>query len=109
MKRFNPNIIYVIFFPNFRPITLWKPIVEDPFSLTVLNSLVFPSLTCCLVFLLAFLPVLKCRRLSADVAVAMRSSGGRGARGPDCELTVILLLVADDGRGLPPPDDGEDE
>ncbi|KAK9696785.1 hypothetical protein QE152_g31355 [Popillia japonica] len=41
-------------------------------------------------------PVLKLRRLRAEVAVAMRSSGGRGERGPDCELTVILE------RGLGP-------
>lgn len=66
-------------------------------------------LTCCLVVLLAFLPVLKCKRLNADVAVAMRSSGGRGVRGPDCELTVILPLVLPlIGRGLLPPD-GEEE
>lgn len=45
------------------------------------------------VFLVAQRPVLKLRRRRAEVAVAMRSSGGRGDRGPDCELTVIL------GRG----------
>lgn len=51
--------------------------------------------TCCLLaFLVVSRPVLKCNRLSADVAVLMRSSGGRGDLGPDCELTVIL------GRGL---------
>lgn len=40
-------------------------------------------------------PVLKWRRLRADVAVVIRSSGGRDERGPDCEFTVIL-----EGRGL---------
>lgn len=54
--------------------------------------------TCCGLepVLVAFLPDLKWRRRSAEAAVAMRSSGGRGdfGGGPDCELTVIL------GRGL---------
>lgn len=64
---------------------------------------------CCFVaFLLAVLPVLKCSRRRAEVAVAIRSSGGRGARGPDCELTVILVLPGD-GVLVGRDDDGEGE
>lgn len=43
-------------------------------------------------FLVAQRPVLKLSRLKAEVAVAMRSSGGLGDLGPDCEFTVILLF-----------------
>lgn len=63
----------------------------------ITTSIIQYTCGCCLdeEVLVAFLPVLKWSRRRAEVAVVIRSSGGRGdLGGPDCELTVIL------GRGL---------